>query len=111
MSQIVFAKKVLVLIQLPFVPLFLISQFGIGLSSHRYDCLYIVENGFYKRPTIAFLGVGIVYPLWNLLYLFTLWTHNKRLPKLLLSHSKSIYLTSISIFMAISTEHLLFSKS
>lgn len=101
MSQVSFAKKVLVLLHILFIPLVLISQFGIGLNSHYQDCLYILENGFYTRPTINLTLIIIIYILLNLLYLFVLWTHNKRLPKLLLSQSKRIYGISFGIHIAI----------
>ncbi len=101
MSQVSFAKKVLVLLHIAFIPLVLISQFGIGLNSHYQDCLYILENGFYAKPTTNFALIIIIYILLNLLYLFVLWTHNKRLPKLLLSQSKRIYSISFGIHITI----------
>ena len=101
MSQVSFAKKVLVLLHIPFIPLLLVGQFGIGLNSHYQDCLYMLENGFYARPTINFILIGIIYILLNLLYLFVLWTHHHRLPNLLLSQSKRVYATSFGIHIAI----------
>ncbi len=101
MSQVSFAKKVLVLLHIPFIPLFLVGQFGIGLNSHYQDCLYMLENGFYARPTMNFFLISIIYILLNLLYLFVLWTHHQRLPKLLLSQSKRIYGFSFCIHIAI----------
>lgn len=101
MSQVSFAKKVLVLLHIPFLPLFLVGQFGIGLNSHYQDCLYMLENGFYARPTINFILINIIYILLNLLYLFVLWTHHHRLPKLLLSQSKRIYGFSFGIHIVI----------